>query len=81
MKGEAAFYGPKIDIQIKTALGHTITVSTVQLDFYLPGKFEIEYIDSDQTKKTPIMIHRGHIGTYERFISVLLEQTKGDLPM
>ncbi len=81
MKGEAAFYGPKIDIQIKTALGHNITVSTIQIDFYLPKKFNLEYIDSDQSKKTPIMIHRGHIGTYERFISVLLEQTKGDLPM
>ncbi len=81
MKGEAAFYGPKIDIQIKTALGHTITVSTIQIDFYLPSKFKLEYIDFDQSKKTPIMIHRGHIGTYERFISVLLEQTKGNLPM
>lgn len=80
-KGEAAFYGPKIDIQIKTALGHTITVSTIQLDFFLPSKFGLEYIDSDQIEKQPIMIHRGHIGTYERFISIILEQTKGDLPM
>ncbi len=81
MEGEAAFYGPKIDVQIKTALGHQITVSTLQLDFLLPERFELSYIDSDQNKIQPIMIHRGLIGTYERFISVLLEQTKGDLPM
>ncbi len=80
-EGEAAFYGPKIDIQIKTALGHIITVSTVQLDFLLPERFDINYINKDNEKVRPIMIHRGHIGTYERFISVLLEQTKGDLPM
>lgn len=80
-KGEAAFYGPKIDIQMKTALGHIITVSTIQVDFYLPGQFELEYTNSDNEKERPIMIHRGHIGTYERFISGLLEQTKGDLPM
>lgn len=79
--GEAAFYGPKIDIQIKTALGHQITVSTIQLDFYLPEKFDIKYIDQNNEKITPIMIHRGFIGTYERFISILLEQTKGNLPM
>lgn len=81
MEGEAAFYGPKIDVQIKTALGHQITVSTIQLDFLLPERFELSYIDSEQNKVQPIMIHRGLIGTYERFISVLLEQTKGDLPM
>lgn len=81
MKGEAAFYGPKIDIQIKTALGHQITVSTIQVDFLLPEKFELSYIDSNKDKIQPIMLHRGLIGTYERFISVLLEQTKGDLPM
>ncbi len=81
MEGEAAFYGPKIDVQIKTALGHQITVSTIQLDFLLPERFELSYIDSEQNKIQPIMIHRGLIGTYERFISVLLEQTKGDLPI
>ncbi len=79
-EGEAAFYGPKIDIQIKTALGHIITVSTIQLDFLLPEKFDINYINSEKEKIRPIMIHRGLIGTYERFISVLLEQTKGNLP-
>lgn len=81
MEGEAAFYGPKIDVQIKTALGHQITVSTIQLDFLLPERFELSYIDSNKDKVQPIMIHRGLIGTYERFISVLLEQTKGNLPM
>ncbi len=81
MEGEAAFYGPKIDVQIRTALGHQITVSTIQLDFLLPERFNLEYIDSELNKIQPIMIHRGLIGTYERFISVLLEQTKGDLPM
>ncbi len=78
--GEAAFYGPKIDIQVKTALGHEITLSTLQLDFLLPKKFDISFIDKDETKQTPVLIHRGLIGTYERFISILLEQTKGDLP-
>lgn len=79
--GEAAFYGPKIDIQIKTRLNHTITLSTIQLDFTLPKKFDLYYIDKYQNKKVPIMIHRGLIGTYERFISVLLEQTQGNLPL
>lgn len=79
--GEAAFYGPKIDIQIKTALGHTITVSTIQLDFLLPEKFNLNYIDSNNEKVKPILIHRGLIGTYERFISILLEQNKGVFPM
>ncbi len=79
-KGEAAFYGPKIDLQIKTVLGHIITISTIQLDFLLPERFDISYIDSNNQKKRPIMIHRSLIGTYERFISILLEQTKGNLP-
>ena len=78
--GEAAFYGPKIDIQIKTVLGHEITMSTLQLDFLLPKKFELEYINSNNEIETPIMIHRGLIGTYERFLAILLEQTKGNLP-
>ncbi|MBD5422938.1 MAG: threonine--tRNA ligase [Mycoplasma sp.] len=78
--GEAAFYGPKIDIQIKTVLGHEITMSTLQLDFLLPRKFNLEYINSENQPECPIMIHRGLIGTYERFVSILLEQTKGNLP-
>ncbi|MDJ1646372.1 threonine--tRNA ligase [Mycoplasma phocimorsus] len=79
--GEAAFYGPKIDIQIKTMLNHEITVSTIQLDFLLPKRFDCWYINKDNEKQTPVMIHRGLIGTYERFISILLEQYKGNFPL
>lgn len=78
--GEAAFYGPKIDFQIKTVMQKEITVSTLQLDFLLPSKFNISFTNELNQKETPILIHRGLIGTYERFISVLLEQTKGVLP-
>ena len=78
--GEAAFYGPKVDMQIKTALGHEITMSTIQLDFLLPEKFDLTYIDNDENKVRPVIIHRGLIGTYERFMAILLEQTKGNLP-
>ncbi|ASP28617.1 threonyl-tRNA synthetase [Spiroplasma corruscae] len=81
MIGEAAFYGPKLDIQVETALGHEITVSTIQLDFLLPEKFKLEYINSDGKAEKPIMIHRGLIGTYERFVAILLEQTMGVLPL
>ncbi|WP_425379540.1 threonine--tRNA ligase [Spiroplasma endosymbiont of Stenodema calcarata] len=80
MIGEAAFYGPKLDVQIKTALNHEITVSTLQFDFLLPQKFKLSYIDANGTKGRPVMLHRGLIGTYERFIAILLEQTKGVLP-
>ncbi|RIV16474.1 threonine--tRNA ligase [Mycoplasmopsis gallopavonis] len=78
--GEAAFYGPKMDIQIFTALGHEITVSTLQLDFLLPQRFDISYINKDGKDERPVMIHRGLVGTYERFVSILIEQTKGVLP-
>ncbi|MBN0919510.1 threonine--tRNA ligase [[Mycoplasma] gypis] len=78
--GEAAFYGPKVDIQVKTALGRIITMSTLQLDFLLPSRFEMTYVDENQNLVTPVLIHRGLIGTYERFVAVLLEQTKGVLP-
>lgn len=78
--GEAAFYGPKIDFQIKTALNKEITISTLQLDFLLPQKFGISFTNDLNQKETPILIHRGLIGTYERFIAILLEQTKGNLP-
>ncbi|MBQ6970132.1 hypothetical protein IJQ19_00675 [bacterium] len=81
MVGEAAFYGPKIDFQIKTALGHIITISTIQLDFLLPARFELVYRDANNKVKTPILIHGGIIGTFERFMSILLEQTKGVLPL
>ena len=80
MVGEAAFYGPKVDIQVKTALGHEITLSTLQLDFLLPQKFDLSYVDQKEQKQGIILIHRGLLGTYERLISILLEQSKGNLP-
>ncbi|CAM9103199.1 threonine--tRNA ligase [Mycoplasma marinum] len=80
MIGEAAFYGPKIDIQVKTALGHEVTLSTLQLDFLLPEKFDAHYWDENENKVRPVLIHRGFLSTYERFIATILEQTKGVLP-
>jgi threonyl-tRNA synthetase len=79
--GEAAFYGPKIDIQVKTLSRKVITFATIQLDFLLPERFDLTYIDSDGTKKRPVMIHRGLISTYERLISILLEQYAGAFPL
>lgn len=79
--GEAAFYGPKIDFQAKTALGHIVTVSTIQLDFLLPDRFKLTYKNKDNNEEIPVMIHVSAIGTYERFVAVLLEQTKGKLPL
>lgn len=79
-EGEAAFYGPKIDIQIKTALNHDITIPTCQLDFALPERFELEYIGEDGEKHRPVVIHRAILGSSDRFISFLLEETKGFLP-
>jgi threonyl-tRNA synthetase len=81
MPGEAAFYGPKIDFQVKTALGHEITVSTIQLDFLLPKKFEVEYKSSEGNMQTPILVHIGFMSTHERLIATILEQTKGVLPL
>ncbi|WP_373438150.1 threonine--tRNA ligase [Metamycoplasma equirhinis] len=78
--GEAAFYGPKVDIQVRTVLNRIITMSTLQLDFLLPSRFEMKYVDDNEQFQTPVLIHRGLIGTYERFIATLLEQTKGALP-
>ena len=77
---EAAFYGPKLDIQIKTSLGHEVTLSTIQLDFLLPQKFDLTYIDKDQVEKRPVIIHRGIISTMERLTATLLEQYKGAFP-
>lgn len=79
-KGEAAFYGPKLDVQIKTAIGHDITISTCQLDFLLPQRFELEYIGEDGKAHRPIVIHRAILGTFDRFISFLIEETKGAFP-
>ncbi len=80
MKGEAAFYGPKIDVQVRTAMGHIITMSTVQLDFLLPDRFDLTYIGNDGEKHRPVVIHRGFISTWERLMSILLEQYKGAFP-
>lgn len=78
--GEAAFYGPKIDFQVKTVLGHMITMSTIQLDFLLPERFDLNYINASGDKERPVVIHRGYISTFERLLSILLEQYKGAFP-
>ncbi|WP_240627276.1 threonine--tRNA ligase [Thermoflavimicrobium daqui] len=78
--GEAAFYGPKLDVQVKTALGKDETLSTVQLDFQLPMRFELEYIGEDGKGHRPVVIHRGIVGTMERFVAFLIEQYKGAFP-
>ncbi len=79
--GEAAFYGPKLDVQIKSAIGHELTLSTCQLDFLLPERFDLTYIDRDGTKKRPVVLHRAILGSVDRFIAYLLEQTKGVFPL
>jgi threonyl-tRNA synthetase len=79
--GEAAFYGPKIDVQVKSAIGHDVTLSTVQLDYQLPERFELEYVAEDGSKKRPVVIHRAILGSLDRFIAFLLEETKGVLPL
>lgn len=79
--GAAAFYGPKIDFQFKTIFKKMITIATIQLDFLLPEKFDLTYIDKKDTLKKPVIIHVGIIGTYERFIAALLEKTSGNFPL
>ncbi len=79
--GEAAFYGPKLDVQVKPAVGNEYTLSTCQLDFCLPMKFDLTYIDSDGEKKTPVVLHRAVFGSLDRFIAYYLEETKGALPL
>ena len=79
--GEAAFYGPKLDVQVKPAVGNEITLSTCQLDFCLPSKFDLTYIDSQGEKKTPVVLHRAVFGSLDRFIAYYLEETKGALPL
>ena len=78
--GEAAFYGPKLDVEVKPAIGPEVTLSTCQLDFLLPRRFELSYIDSDGSKKVPVVIHRAILGTFDRFTAFVLEETKGNLP-
>ena len=80
-EGEAAFYGPKIDIQIKTALGHDVTIPTCQLDFALPERFDLTYVGEDGEKYRPVVIHRAILGSSDRFISFLIEETKGHFPL
>jgi len=80
-KGEAAFYGPKLDVQLKSAIGHDVTVSTCQLDFLLPERFKLEYIGEDGEKHRPVVIHRAILGTFDRFMCFLIEETKGAFPM
>ena len=79
-EGEAAFYGPKLDIQVKTALGNDETLSTIQLDFLLPERFELSYIGPDGEEHRPVMIHRGVVSTMERFTAYLIETYKGAFP-
>ena len=80
-RGEAAFYGPKLDVQVISALGHDITLSTCQLDYQLPEKFELEYVDENGDKVRPVVIHRAILGTLDRVVAFLLEETKGNLPV
>ena len=79
--GEAAFYGPKLDVQVKPAVGNEITMSTCQLDFCLPSKFNLSYIDKDGEKKTPVVLHRAILGTIDRFMAFYIEETKGNFPV
>ena len=79
--GEAAFYGPKLDVNVKPAVGNEYTLSTCQLDFCLPNKFDLKYVDSDGTKKTPVVLHRAILGSLDRFMAYILEETKGNLPV
>ncbi|MBQ9899606.1 MAG: threonine--tRNA ligase [Acholeplasmatales bacterium] len=79
--GEAAFYGPKLDVQVRSAIGHDVTLSTIQLDYQLPERFELEYIDEKGQKARPVVIHRAILGSMDRFVAFLLEETKGIFPV
>ena len=78
--GEAAFYGPKLDVEVKPAVGPEVTLSTCQLDFLLPRRFDLSYIDSNGEKKIPVVLHRAIFGTFDRFTAFLIEETKGTFP-
>lgn len=78
--GEAAFYGPKLDVEVKLAVGPEVTLSTCQLDFLLPRRFDLSYIDSKGEKKIPVVLHRAIFGTFDRFTAFLIEETKGSFP-
>ncbi len=79
--GEAAFYGPKLDVEVKPAVGPEVTLSTCQLDFLLPRRFDLSYIDNEGNKQIPVVIHRAIFGTFDRFTAFILEETKGALPL
>jgi len=78
--GEAAFYGPKLDVEVKPAVGPEVTLSTCQLDFLLPRRFELSYVDKDGSKQTPVVIHRAILGTFDRFTAFIIEENKGAFP-
>jgi threonyl-tRNA synthetase len=80
-KGEAAFYGPKLDFMVQDAIGRSWQLGTIQVDYNLPERFNLEYIGPDNQKYRPVMIHRAIFGSMERFVSLLLEQTAGKLPL
>jgi len=79
--GEAAFYGPKLDFMIKDALGRSWQLGTIQVDYNLPERFQLEYIGSDDQRHRPVMIHRAPFGSMERFVAVLIEHTVGKFPL
>src|SRR6202020_2944590 len=79
--GEAAFYGPKLDFMVKDALGRSWQLGTIQVDYNLPERFELEYVGADNQKHRPVMIHRAPFGSMERFIAVLIEHCAGNLPL
>ncbi len=79
--GEAAFYGPKLDVNVQPAVGNEYTLSTCQLDFCLPAKFDLKYVDKDGSEKTPVVLHRAILGSLDRFMAYLIEETKGRFPM
>ena len=79
--GEAAFYGPKLDVEVKPAVGPEVTLSTCQLDFLLPRRFELSYIDKNGEKQIPVVLHRAIFGTFDRFTAFIIEETKGAFPL
>jgi threonyl-tRNA synthetase len=81
VKGEAAFYGPKLDFMVKDALGRNWQLGTIQVDYQLPQRFSLEYVGSDNQKHTPVMIHRAPFGSLERFVAVLIEHCAGNFPL
>ena len=81
VEGEAAFYGPKMDFMVRDALGRKWQLGTIQVDYNLPERFELEYTGSDNEKHRPIMIHRAPFGSMERFVAVLLEHCAGNFPL